>query len=116
MEARPIADPVDYEEDEVALLAAAEHHGGLTALPQVQVLTTATPLFDTHGNVGTYWVQNLGPYDVVITDATGTVNSVVVFAGGGPIVLDRVKGILYAKCPGGAQVSPADTRVLGDVG
>lgn len=86
----------------------------LKPFPAVAVGTGATLLFDSGTNVGTWVIQNLGPNPITITDSAGTVNSVVVDATGGIVALDRVNGKLYAKCPAGAQVSPADTRILGD--
>lgn len=85
----------------------------LTPKAPVLVLTTATLLFDTGTNTGTYFVQNLGPNDITITNEAGTINSIVARANGGVITLDRVNGELFAKCSV-AQVAGAETRILGD--
>lgn len=85
----------------------------LTPKPPVLVQNGATLLYDTGTNVATIFVQNLGPNDITITDQAGTINSIVAAANGGPIVLDRVNGKLYAKCPV-AQLAGFETRLLVD--
>lgn len=94
-------------------IGVAQRRRGLAALPEVQVGTGSTQLFDSGTAVGTFFVQNLGPNDITFTDAAGTTNSIVVPANGGSVTLDRVNGKGYAKCPV-AQVAPLNTRILGD--
>ena len=90
----------------------------LKPVAPVLVGTSPTLIYDTGTNAATITVQNVGPYPITITDAAGTIDSIVLAAvssdgTGGSWTGDKVNGKIYAKCTV-AQTGTANTRILVD--
>lgn len=78
---------------------------------EVLVDTTATAIFK--GDRGWLMIQNQGPNALILTNEDGVANGPVI-AAGGTLVIDHVRGTVFAKTSA-LQIAGAGTRTYGEL-